>query len=105
MPLLHFWTTAKRPTSSTSLVVVLVVLVVVLATVLVAVLVVVLVVVLVSSSTSSTSSSTSGSTSSSTVEFLPVGHTSGSLGSSNSSRRFLELSRTRSRTLETLEMP
>ena len=47
MPLLHFWTTAKRPTSSTSLVVVLVVLVVVLATVLVAVLVVFLVVGLV----------------------------------------------------------
>ena len=47
MPLLHFGTTAKRPTSSTSLVVVLVVLVVVLATVLVAVLVVVLVVGLV----------------------------------------------------------
>ncbi len=48
MTLLHFWTTAKRPTSSsTSLVVVLVVLVVVLATVLVAVLVVFLVVGLV----------------------------------------------------------
>ena len=104
MTLLRFWTTAKRPTSSsTSLVVVA--LVVVLATVLVAVLVVVLVVVLVSSSTSSTSSSTSGSTSSSTVELLPVGHTSGSLGSSNSSRRFLELSRTRSRSPETLEIP
>jgi hypothetical protein len=40
-----------------------------------------------------------------TVEFLPVGRASRSLGSSNSSRRFLELSRTRSRTLETLEIP
>ncbi len=39
-----------------------------------------------------------------TVEFLPVGRSSRSLGSSNSSRRFLELSRTRSRTLETLEI-
>ncbi len=40
-----------------------------------------------------------------TVEFLPFGRSSRSLGSSNSSRRFLELSRTRSRTLEALEIP
>ena len=40
----------------------------------------------------------------STVEFLPVGR-SGSLGPSNSPRRFLEISRTRPRILETLEIP
>ncbi len=40
-----------------------------------------------------------------TVEFLSVGRSSRPLGSSNSFRRFLELSRTRSRTLETVDIP